>query len=139
MDSWALRILGYIALTAALSASYAQIDSAIRIWKVGSPHKGNTPRAEIPTKLREEWSGHGFRVDVEGFPAAGFAARFFQSVTRNAAPDVLVFDNFGVMDGITTQLGKFEGIGEEPIIRRDLIRVTGAFDALLGPEKEARR
>jgi hypothetical protein len=50
-----------------------------------------------------------------------------------------VFDNFGVMDGITTQLGKFEGIGEEPIIRRDLIRVTGAFDALLGPEKEARR
>jgi hypothetical protein len=56
-------------------------------------------------------------------------------VTRNAAPDVLVFNNFGIMDGITTGLGTFAGIGQEPAIRRDLIHVTGAFDDLLGPER----
>ena len=50
---------------------------------------------------------------------------------RNAAPDILVFDNFGVMQGIKTELGSFEGIGQEATSRRDLIQVTGAFDELL--------
>jgi hypothetical protein len=60
---------------------------------------------------------------------------FADAVGRGAAPDVLVFDNFGVMDGITTGLGHFEGIGQEPTLRRQFVKVTGAFDELLGPQR----
>jgi hypothetical protein len=87
----------------------------------------------VPLALRQEWTRRGFQISVEAFPAQGFAATFFDAVSRNAAPDVLVFDNIGVIEGITTPLGKFEGIGQDPAIRRDLIKVTGAFDELLGP------
>ncbi len=66
---------------------------------------------------------------------AGFAQTFLDAVRRNAAPDILVFDNFGVMQGIKTELGSFEGIGQEATSRRDLIQVTGAFDELLGPAR----
>jgi hypothetical protein len=57
------------------------------------------------------------------------------ALRRNTAPDVLGFDNMGVLEGITSALGKFEGIGQMPTIRRDLIQVTGAFDGLLGPAR----
>jgi len=117
------------------AVSIAATDDTIRIWKIGSPHTGDTPDATVPVALTQESTRRGLHISVEAFPAKGFAATFFDAVTRNAAPDVLVFNNFGVMDGITTRLGTFEGIGQEPDIRRDLIHVTGAFDDLLGPER----
>ncbi len=113
----------------------AREGETIRIWKIGSPHTGNTPRATVPPALGQEATRRGLQITVEVFPATGFAATFFDAVTRNAAPDLLVFDNFGVMDGITTALGTFEGIGRDPAMRRNLIRVTDAFDELLGPER----
>jgi len=67
--------------------------------------------------------------------AKGFATAFREAVIRNDAPDVLSFDNFGVMVGITTPLGTFEGISDASSIQGDFIRVTGALDDLLGPER----
>ena len=117
------------------TAPSATTGEIIQVWKVGSPHTGKTPPATVPAVLRRESVSHGVRLSVRAFPAKGFAALFADAVTRGAAPDVVVFDNFGVMQGITTALGTFEGIGEDPAVRKHLIRVTGAFDALLGPER----
>jgi hypothetical protein len=89
----------------------------------------------VPFALNEESIRRGFGITVAAFPAEGFATTFRDAVTRNEAPDVLVFDNHGVMSGITTALGKFEGIGEDPRLRPHFVRVTGAFDELLGPER----
>jgi hypothetical protein len=86
-------------------------------------------------RLREESTRLGYRLSVETFPAQGFATTFFEAVARNDAPDVLVFNNFGVMDGITTGLGRFEGIGRDQTLRQHFVKVTGAFDELLGPER----
>jgi hypothetical protein len=108
---------------------------AIRIWKIGSPHRGDTPPTTPPAALTREATRRGFRLSIEAFPARGFATTFFDAVARGAAPDLLVFDNFGVMQGITTALGHFDGIGQDPIFRRNLIKVTGAFDELLGPQR----
>jgi len=116
-------------------APHAAIGDPIRIWKVGSPYRRDTPRATVPFNFERESTTRGFQLTVEAFPAKNFAATFFDAVARNAAPDVIVFDNFGVMDGITTPLGRFEGIGQEPTLRQQFIRVTGAFDELLGPER----
>ena len=39
------------------------------------------------------------------------------------------------MDGTTTALGRFEGIGRDPTVRAQPIKVTGAFDELVGPAR----
>ena len=69
----------------------------IRIWRVGSPHTGDIPAPTVAARFRREAARHDLRVAVESFPARGFAALFADAVARNLAPDILVFDNFGVM------------------------------------------
>jgi hypothetical protein len=113
----------------------AQTAATIRIWKVGSPHTGDIPHSELPSALAREAANRGWRLSIEAFPAQGFAGRFFAALREGAAPDVLVFDNFGIMDGITTDLGAFIGIGQDPVTRKRLIQVTSSFDELLGPAR----
>ena len=120
------------ALTLAL-ASTATADDTIRVWRVGSPHRGDIPSSTVPPALEKEWAALGFHVALETFPASGFAARFIEAVSRNTAPDVLVFDNFGILDGISTALGHFDGIRRDPTVRQHLMKVTGAFDDLRWP------
>ena len=67
--------------------------------------------------------------------AQAFADRFLDASRNGSAPDVLVFDNFGTMEGIVTKLGTFVGMGENPDIRNQLIEVTSSFDELLGPAR----
>jgi hypothetical protein len=92
----------------------AQTGPTIRIWKVGSPHSGATPHNWMPPALAREAGSRGWRLSIEAFPAQGFASRFFVAVRDRSAPDLLVFDNFGIMNGITTELGTFVGVGEDP-------------------------
>ena len=117
------------------SVSCATTAKAIRVWKVGSPHQGDTPDTTVPHAIAQDANRRRLRIRMEAFPAKGFAATFFDAVKRKSAPDVLVFDNIGVLDGITTVLGSFDGIRQDPVVRKNLIRVTGAFDELLGPAR----
>jgi hypothetical protein len=130
-------LVASFALLALVVCDQSQVvaNDTIRIWKTGSPHRGDTPAATVPAALQEAASRLGITLVVEAFPARGFAAMFREAVARNAAPDVLSFDNFGVMTGITTPLGTFEGISHESTVQKDFVRVTGAFDDLLGPER----
>jgi hypothetical protein len=130
------RTCALTALTALfLLTAQARTASTIRIWKVGSPHTGATPDTEIPQALAREAGSRGWRLSIEAFPALGFASRFFLAVRDGSAPDLLVIDNFGIMNGIATGLGTFVGVGEDPSIRKRLIQVTGSFDELLGPAR----
>lgn len=129
-----LRISARLAIaTLFLVTPQAQTGVTIRIWTVGSPHTGDTPHATMPSALARDAARRGWRLSVEAFPADGFASRFFAALNDGSAPDLVVFDNFGVMNGITTRLGTFVGIGQEPAIRNQLIQVTGSFEELLGP------
>jgi len=113
----------------------AQTGTMIRIWKVGSPHTGDTPDTEMPPALAREAGSRGWRLSIEAFPAQGFADRFFAAGRRGSAPDILVFDNFGTIDGIVTKLGTFPGVGQDPFVRNQLIQVTSSLDELLGPQR----
>jgi hypothetical protein len=124
-----------VAVAICIASPSATTGDTIRVWKVGSPHRGETPDAAVPSQLERRATRLGFRITVEAFPARGFAATFFDAVSRGTAPDVLAFDNFGVMDGMTTALGTFEGVGTDPRLRKHFVRVTDAFDDLLGVER----
>ena len=102
---------------------------------MGSPHTGDMPHTRLPPALAREAANRGWRLSIKAFPAHGFAGRFFAARREGAAPDVLVFDNFGIMDGITTDLGTFTGIGQDPVTRKRLIQVTSSFDELLDPAR----
>jgi len=99
----------------------------ILVWKVGSPHIGDTPDTTKPFQLQSEAKKMGFNLTVEGFPAKGFAAKFFEAVEKHEEPDILVIDNYGIIDGITTDLGNFTGIGTSSNIRDDLVFVTNSL------------
>jgi hypothetical protein len=125
-----------LALGVILSAApYTAPGDTIQIWKIGSPHRGDTPDTKLPRAFRQDAAAHGIRLQVRAFPAQGFAATFAAALKRETPPDVLVFDNFGIIRGIRTELGYFDGIGEDPVVRKDLIQVTRSFDDLLGPER----
>lgn len=118
-----------------LVTPWAQTTTTIRIWKVGSPYMGDVPGTEPPPALAREAGSRGWRLSIESFPAQGFAGRFSAAVKGGSAPDIVVFDNFGIMDGIATELGTFVGIGQDPVIGKRLIQVTSSFDELLGPRR----
>ena len=107
----------------------------IRIWVVGSPYRDEVPPMPAAVHLREATTAAGYDLTIEAFQARGFDAVFADAVARGAAPDLVVFDNFGIMDGITTPLGRFNGIGADPTRRTQFIKVTGVFDDLLGPAR----
>ena len=113
----------------------AEKGATIRIWKVGSPHTGDTPDSKVPASLARDVASRGWRLSIDAFPPQGFADRFFAAVRDGTAPDVLVFDNFGILKGITTGLGSFVGIGQDPVVRNQLVQVTRSFDELLGPAR----
>ena len=143
MDSKAHRLsalsaacAGVFAAVRALAlATSAAAGTPITIWVVGSPHTGDVPKTPAAVRLRDQARRSGYDISVETFPARGFAQVFADAVVRSTVPDVLVFDNFGVMNGITTNLDRFEGVGRDPTVRAQFVKVTGAFDELLGPAR----
>jgi hypothetical protein len=115
-----------------LKTGGSRVEETLRVWKVGSPHEGDTPDTTLPFTLNEETKKLGVSLNIEGFPAQGFATRFFEALRQNAPPDVLVIDNYGIIEGITTKQGNFAGIGRDAAARRSLVEVKVSFDEFLG-------
>jgi hypothetical protein len=109
----------------------AQRSSAIvvHVWKVGSPHRGDTPVPSIPPLLDAEAQRRGFALDMRVFQAKDFASAFFAARITNDEPDILVVDNMGHIEGITTPLGSFQGIGSDPNVAAVLVRVSDSLKA----------
>lgn len=124
-----------LAATALALHSRAQDDNAITIWKVGSPYTGDIPDARLPAALAGEAATRGWTLQIKSFPAQGFAERFAAAIRAQSTPDVVVFDNFGIMNGARTPLGTFSGIGTDPVARKRLVPVTTSFDDVLLPAR----
>jgi hypothetical protein len=118
--------------------SPASVEEMITVWRVGSPHTGNTPATPIPPHLQQQAESMGIRINVQAFPAEGLAQKFFDAYKNGQAPDVLCFDNFGIIDGITTPHGTFVGIASDGAICRALVKVIGSLGELIGQDREGR-
>jgi hypothetical protein len=133
----ALDILACGLLTLVLHGSLiARVEAAtppksggnlIRIWTVGSPHTGALPQAVVPPELRRQGESLGYTIQVEAFRAAGFAGKFRQALEDHNEPEVLTFDNYGVVSGIRTSMGWFDGVASDPQTASSLVLVHEAL------------
>lgn len=102
----------------------------IRIWIVGSPHTGALPPAVVSPELKQRTERLGYTIEVESFRASGFAATFRRALLDHTEPEILTFDNFGVIMGIQTRLGWFEGIDSDRQVASSLAMVHETMTSL---------
>ena len=102
----------------------------IRVWTIGSPHRGDLPPAVVPSDLRRRAEGLGYTIEVETFRAAGFAAKFRQALLEHNEPEILTFDNYGVVRGVQTQTGWIEGVASDPRVDPSFVLVHEALSPL---------
>jgi hypothetical protein len=77
---------------------------------VGSPHTNALPPAVVPPDLLQRAERLGYALEIEAFRASGFAARYHEALQSHTEPEVLTFDNYGVLSGMKTTTGWVEGI-----------------------------
>jgi hypothetical protein len=85
----------------------------IRVWIVGSPYTGALPPEVVPRGLSQRAENLGYRIEVESFRASGFAAKLRQALKDHHEPEILTFDNFGVISGANTSSGWVEGVDSD--------------------------
>jgi len=117
-------------LLACLAAPIAAAGPQVQVWRIGSPHRGDTPPATLPPTLIAEADRLGFQLSVRVMPAKDFARAFFAARATNDEPDILVIDNMGLIIGIDTPLGHFDGIGADPNVNAALVKVSQALKPL---------
>jgi len=131
-------ILFALSLCAFPQSSSAQVANAaqeiprdvIRVWKAGSPYRGDIPDSRIPPELSRKAESLGCRIEVRSVPARDLSGLMANAFATNDEPDILVIDNMGLILGITTQLGRFDGIAKDPRVRSSLVNVSEAFRPL---------
>lgn len=104
-------------IAAGRSGTDAPTREALLVWKVGSPHRRDTPVPTAPPDIVESASTLGLSLDVRALPAREFARAFRAARLTNDEPDILVVDNMGLIWGITTPLGRFDGIGADAVVK----------------------
>lgn len=105
-----LGVPGDVALDVRAATPSQPNSKVIRIWIVGSPHTNDLPAAVIPPELRQRAESLGYFLEIQAFRPSGFAAYFHEAVQTNTEPEILTFDNYGVITGMQTRLGLFQGI-----------------------------
>ena len=103
---------------------------SILIWKVGSPHRGDTPDITLPSDLLTAAHEAGLQLQIEAFPAAGFAQRFVDAMLNKTEPDILAIDDYRIIDGITTSLVNYSGISSSQAVRSLLFQISESFRSL---------
>lgn len=93
--------------------SSAKSSNLIHVWIVGSPYTGALPPEVVPRELSQRAENLGYKIEVESFRAGGFAARFRQALQDHHEPEILTFDNFGVISGANTPAGWVEGVDSD--------------------------
>jgi hypothetical protein len=127
-------VIGCVLATLATPHARRQPD-VIRVWRIGSPYLGDTPGTAVPSRVANALQNTSAKLHVEAMPAADLAPRLSAAIESGSAPDVLVIDNYGLIDGTTTSLGTFAGIAQNVRAKNQLVRVTGSLDGLLGPQR----
>ncbi len=102
----------------------------IRVWIVGSPYTGALPPDVVPREFSQRAERLGYKIEVESFPAAGFAARFRQALQDHHEPEILTFDNFGVILGANTPSGWIEGVDSDRRVASSLALVHESMTSL---------
>ena len=120
----------FLTLHASSTAHTRRSSNLIRVWTVGSPHTGALPRVVVPPELRQRAESLGYIIEVETFRASGFAAQFRQALQAHNEPEILTFDNYGVISGVQTQKGWVEGVDADGRVASSLALVHETLSSL---------
>lgn len=124
-------LLAGVLLTLFLHAMPSKSSSnLIRVWTVGSPHTNVLPPAVVPPELRQRAEGLGYTIEIEAFRADGFATKFRQALESNNEPEILTFDNYGVISGVQTAKGLVEGVDSDGRVAPSLVLVHETLSSL---------
>lgn len=123
-------LAGLVLCPTAADAAQKNTEQVIRVWKVGSPHRGEVPDVRMPEDLSRKAKELNCRIEVRSMPARDLYGLLTLAFATNDEPDVLVIDNMGLIEGIKTQLGSFDGVGRDPRVRTSLLMVSEAFRSL---------
>ena len=134
----ALLIAGLVSVASSAAEDAAKTKDApkqqekgtqtVTIWRVGSPHRGDLPSETIPRALDAVAQKRGYSLRIEAFRAEGFHTLFWDAVSTNSEPDLLVLNNVGILRGSKTKMGTFTGIATRPRIKNSLIVVSESLD-----------
>lgn len=106
----------------------------IVVWKIGSPYVGTerSPSTGIPANIQRAAKGIGFDLEVHGFTARSFRRAFLEAREKHVEPDILVFNNIGIIKGLplTSRVGRMEGIDADPDVAASLINVSESLEPL---------
>ena len=112
-------------------ATLSEPKETIVLWRVGSPHRDDTPPELVPGYLEALAKKQGHAVTVRSFEAKNFHKVFWAAAEKNAEPDILHIDNGGILGDsrgnyiMRTDLGNFTGISAKENIRKSLINTRG--------------
>ena len=110
-QAFACVVLALFLFTPIDAATQPESSSNVtRIWIVGSPHTNALPPGVVPPELRKRAESLGYVIEIEAFRASGFAAQFHQALQSHTEPEILTFDNYGVISGMKTVNGWVDGI-----------------------------
>ena len=104
--------------------------SVIRIWTIGSPHTDALPRAVVPPELRRRAASLGYTIEIEAFRANGFATKFRQALLDHNEPEILTFDNYGVISGVQTRNRWIDGVDLDRQVASSLALVHESLSSL---------
>jgi hypothetical protein len=110
-------------------------EKVITVWKVGNPYRGDTPNTTVPLDLQLRAEESGYNVNIESFPATGFAETYRKAFENNQEPDILAINNSKIIGLITTPRGSLAGTGSGEKIGQELVQVTESLSSLEGPER----
>lgn len=107
------------------SATCSPRAKAITVWKVGSPYYNGAPGNAISADLKTKAKSLGCAIQVEAFPAVGFADSFFAAFEKHQEPDVLVVEDKCVISGITMRSGESVKLDNGATVRRTPAAIEG--------------
>jgi hypothetical protein len=98
---------------------------AITVWKVGRPYDYFAPAKAISADLKLRVESLGCTIQVEVFPAVGFADWFFAAFEKHQEPDVLVVESLDVISGVTMRSGRSINLATGNVIVRTPAAIGG--------------
>jgi len=92
------------------AATVGNPSTIIHVWSVGSPFTGALPQTQVPAGLERQAQALDYTIVVEHLRSAEFLERFRHAFQDHTQPEILTFDNFGILMGVNTPFGRYQGL-----------------------------
>ena len=95
--------------------------NVIHVWNISSPYRAEIPKG-VPLDIQNRAKALGYTVELTNFLADGFEGKFAQAFREHNEPEILTFDNLGILIGLNgPSMPHIEGILNENGVASSII------------------